>query len=102
MILPPEPPIDLDSIDENQTKTPVIQGKMFKCDHCNAVSTKKEIIVSHIQKSHSFPCFYKCGKVYPSIEKLNQHVNRVHCEAQVGSNKRKQKLQQMDWDMTFS
>lgn len=93
ILLPPEPPIDLDNFEENQPK-PISTDKMFKCDHCNAVSVKREIIVAHIQQSHSFACTEKCGKVYPTQKRMMEHVVKVHKIIRITSmvSKRKQSL----------
>lgn len=91
IVLPPEPPIDLDNLDEKEPKQ-IKNEKMFKCDHCNAVSTKREIIVAHIQQSHSFPCIHECTKIYPTEKRMLEHVMRVHRAVKpiAPANKRKQ------------
>jgi hypothetical protein len=93
IVVPQEPqvPIDLDEIsDEPEQKKAKVQEEttMYKCEHCTAVSSKKEIIVSHIRHSHTFPCT-ECGKVFPSTERLKHHEMRNHS---LLGNKRKQSL----------
>ena len=90
----PQVPIDLDAIsDEPQEAKPEEPKEIiFKCDHCTAVSSKKEVIIQHIKQSHSFKCV-ACGKVYPKKERLDSHIMRVHNVA--SGNKRKQSLKPM-------
>lgn len=87
----PQVPIDLDSISDEpaEPKQKVPDEILYKCDHCSAVSSKKEVIVQHIKQSHSHKC-EQCGKVYPKQERLDAHVARVHNVG--GGNKRKQAL----------
>lgn len=87
----PQVPIDIDAISDepNESKPEGPKEIIFKCDHCTAVSAKKEVIIQHIKQSHSFKC-EGCGKVYPKKERLDSHILRVHNPA--GGNKRKQSL----------
>jgi uncharacterized C2H2 Zn-finger protein len=85
----PQVPIDLDDIsDEPQPKAKAPEEILFKCDHCTAVSKKKEVIVRHIKQSHTFKC-EACGKVYPTEERLKAHDQRIH---KVVGNRRKQSM----------
>lgn len=96
IVIPQEPqiPIDLDSIsdDPQEPKPKEPEEIIFKCDHCTAVSSKKEIIIQHIKQSHTFKC-EQCGKVYPNEARMLSHVMRVHNVAT--GNKRKQSLKPM-------
>ncbi|KAG5668055.1 hypothetical protein PVAND_016011 [Polypedilum vanderplanki] len=92
ILLPQEPqvPIDLDEISDEpqQSKPKAPEEIIFKCDHCTAVSAKKEVIVRHIKQSHTFKC-ETCSKVYPSEERLKGHIMRTHA---VVGNRRKQSM----------
>lgn len=95
IVLPEEPqvPIDLDAISDDPAAEDANDNApeeiLYKCDHCTAVSSKKDVIVKHIKQSHTFRC-EQCGKVYPKMERLESHINRVHNAA--AGNKRKQAL----------
>lgn len=90
----PQVPIDIDAISDEIKEAKPEEPKeiIFKCDHCTAVSAKKEVIIQHIKQSHSFKC-EACGKVYPKKERLDSHIMRVHNVA--GGSKRKQSLKPM-------
>ncbi|CAG9812224.1 unnamed protein product [Chironomus riparius] len=90
----PQVPIDCDAISDEPKEAKPDEPKeiIFKCDHCTAVSAKKEVIIQHIKQSHSFKCV-ACGKVYPKKERLDSHIMRVHNAA--GGSKRKQSLKPM-------
>ncbi|XP_070509112.1 serendipity locus protein delta-like [Chironomus tepperi] len=90
----PQVPIDIDAISDEPQEAKPDEPKeiIFKCDHCTAVSAKKEVIIQHIKQSHSFKC-EACGKVYPKKERLDSHISRVHNAA--GGSKRKQSLKPM-------
>jgi uncharacterized C2H2 Zn-finger protein len=90
----PQVPIDIDAISDDPKEAKPDEPKeiIFKCDHCTAVSAKKEVIIQHIKQSHSFKC-EACGKVYPKKERLDSHIMRVHNAA--GGSKRKQSLKPM-------
>lgn len=97
IMIPQEPqvPIDCDEIsDEPQPKRKQPEEVIYKCDHCTAVSSKKDVIIRHIRQSHTFKCEI-CARVYPTPERLGVHELREHPTPWAASNKRKQSLKPM-------
>jgi hypothetical protein len=76
IILPPEAPIDVDTLAELPAK-PKDTSSLFKCEHCNAVSTKMEIIVEHTKTTHCHQCG-NCDQIFPTVELVQDHNRRVH------------------------
>lgn len=84
-------PIDLDEISDEPEPKKQSEPKetIYKCEHCTSTSSKKEIIIAHIKKSHTHKCII-CEKVYPTEDRLRSHEMRVH--GSLIGNKRKQAL----------
>lgn len=91
IVLPPEPPIDLDAIpDEDSPKEKEPQSNLIKCEFCCAVSNKQEILNEHLRIMHQFPCS-QCDEIQPTEEHLQRHIRCAHRVG--GANKRKQALE---------
>uniref|UniRef100_A0A0N5CIH1 C2H2-type domain-containing protein n=1 Tax=Strongyloides papillosus TaxID=174720 RepID=A0A0N5CIH1_STREA len=56
--------------------------KPFECDICNEKFSRKCSLNLHIKRKHSqvkdFHCTWECGKSFPSVALLNEHVRYYH------------------------
>ena len=53
------------------------EKNVHHCDKCNYTSEKKGHLKEHMKSHYKFEC-NKCNRKFRSMEKLNNHVSRMH------------------------